>query len=74
MFIYVCIHFVLGISEHYGACIAAPKEVKAFKDYFIQVDLPYKVLQKEMFNVKVTVFNFIPQELSVRYFTENNCV
>ncbi|KAH3754661.1 hypothetical protein DPMN_189342, partial [Dreissena polymorpha] len=58
----------IGISEHYGACIAAPKEVKAFKDYFIQVDLPYKVLQKEMFNVKVTVFNFIPQELSARVY------
>ncbi|KAH3898479.1 hypothetical protein DPMN_022712 [Dreissena polymorpha] len=49
----------IGITDNNGASIATPKEVSAFKEFFIQVDLPYKVSRKEHFNVKVTVFNYM---------------
>ncbi|XP_052285268.1 complement C3-like isoform X3 [Dreissena polymorpha] len=58
----------IGISENTGACIAVPKEVKTLKELFVQVDLPYKVTRKEMFNVKVTVSNYIEQEQIARVY------
>ncbi|XP_052214423.1 complement C5-like [Dreissena polymorpha] len=58
----------IGISESNGACIAHPKYVKAFKDFFIQVDLPYKVSRKETFNIKVTVFNYLQNEQTARVY------
>ncbi|XP_052235637.1 complement C3-like [Dreissena polymorpha] len=58
----------IGITENTGACIATPKEVSAFKEFFIQVDLPYKVSRKEHFNVKVTVFNYINKDMNARVY------
>ncbi|KAH3752414.1 complement C3-like [Dreissena polymorpha] len=58
----------IGISETTGACIAVPKEVKVFQDFFIQLDLPYKVTRKENFNVKVTVFNYLGKEQKARVY------
>ncbi|KAH3826701.1 complement C3-like [Dreissena polymorpha] len=58
----------IGISKNTGACIAAPKEVKAFQDFFVQLDLPYKVTRNEKFNVKVTVFNYINEPQFARVY------
>ncbi|KAH3752507.1 hypothetical protein DPMN_187128 [Dreissena polymorpha] len=58
----------IGITENTGACIATPKEVSAFKEFFIQVDLPYKVSRKEHFNVKVNVFNYNDADMNARVY------
>ncbi|KAH3770835.1 complement C3-like [Dreissena polymorpha] len=58
----------IGISEDDGPHIAESKDVKTFKDFFVQVDLPYKATRKELFNVKVTVFNYVQTELTARVY------
>lgn len=39
-------------------CIADNLEVKAYQDFFIQLDLPYKAVRLEYLNVKATIFNY----------------
>jgi hypothetical protein len=39
-------------------CIADPLDFKAFRNFFIQLDLPYKASRLEHFNVKATIFNY----------------
>ncbi|XP_052777882.1 complement C3-like [Mya arenaria] len=48
----------IGISESEGACIAESIDVKTFKPFFIQLDLPYKATRFESFNIKATIFNY----------------
>ena len=47
-----------GITPDKGVCIAEPVEVKVFKDLFIQLELPYKAVRMEQFDVKATIFNY----------------
>ncbi|KAH3692178.1 hypothetical protein DPMN_191533 [Dreissena polymorpha] len=58
----------IGISEDDGPYIADSKDVKTFRDFFVQVDLPYKATRKEMFNVKVTVCNYMKTEQTARVY------
>ena len=39
-------------------CIADPVDFTAYRDFFIQLDLPYKAARLEHFNVKATIFNY----------------
>lgn len=48
----------IGVSEDKGICISEPVNVRVFREFFIQLDLPYKATRLEMFNVKATVFNY----------------
>ena len=47
-----------GITPDKGMCIADPVEVKVFRDFFIQLELPYKAVRMEQFDVKATIFNY----------------
>ncbi|XP_052774665.1 complement C5-like [Mya arenaria] len=51
----------IGLSATEGACIAESVDVKTFKKFFIQLDLPYKATRFERFNIKATVFNYNDQ-------------
>ena len=51
--------FLLGISEDQGACIAKPSEVKTFKPFFIQLELPYKASRYETISIRATIFNYM---------------
>ncbi|XP_060561336.1 complement C5-like [Ruditapes philippinarum] len=48
----------IGITKNEGMCIADPLDFKAFRNFFIQLDLPYKASRLEHFNVKATIFNY----------------
>nr|ACN37845.1 complement component C3 [Ruditapes decussatus] len=48
----------IGITKDIGMCTADPVDFKAFRDFFIQLDLPYKAARLEHFNVKATIFNY----------------
>jgi hypothetical protein len=39
-------------------CIAEPVNVRVFRKFFIQLDLPYKATRFELFDVKATVFYY----------------
>lgn len=59
-------HFCLsGLSEKFGACVARPVNVKTFKSFFIQLELPYNAIRLEHFNVKATIFNYNTANLTV---------
>jgi hypothetical protein len=49
---------IAGITEKDGMCIADEIDLKAFRDFFIQLDLPFKATRFELFNVKATIFNY----------------
>ena len=51
-------YFSTGITKDKGFCIADPVDFTAFKELFIQLDLPYKAVRLEHFNVKATIFNY----------------
>ncbi|XP_060597411.1 complement C3-like [Ruditapes philippinarum] len=48
----------IGITENIGMCIADPVDVRVFRKFFIQLDLPYKATRFELFDVKATLFNY----------------
>ncbi|XP_060569312.1 venom factor-like [Ruditapes philippinarum] len=48
----------IGITENDGMCIADEIDLMAFRDFFIQLDLPFKATRFEHFNVKATIFNY----------------
>jgi len=51
--------FLLGITEDQGACIAKPSEVRTFKPFFIQLELPYKASRFETISIRATIFNYL---------------
>ncbi|CAN8004884.1 unnamed protein product [Ixodes pacificus] len=48
----------VSVSPEGGICVAEPAEVTAFRQVFLQVDLPYKVARNEQVEVLVTVYNY----------------
>ncbi|XP_052774666.1 complement C3-like [Mya arenaria] len=58
----------VGISATEGACIAESVDVKTYRPFFIQLDLPYKATRFERFIIKVTVFNNYDQTQNVSVF------
>ncbi|XP_052262589.1 CD109 antigen-like [Dreissena polymorpha] len=59
----------IGISPSNEACLIETRnEVKAFKEFFIQVNVPYKVTRNITFHVHVTVFNYLQKEIKVRVY------
>ncbi|TSK49678.1 Complement C4-B [Bagarius yarrelli] len=55
----------VAISPTKGFCIAEPKPLKVFQDFFISVKLPYSVKRNEQLEVKAVVFNYKQQRLQV---------
>ncbi|WAR21470.1 CO3-like protein [Mya arenaria] len=58
----------ISITENEGACIAEPKTVKTFKDFFIQLDLPYKATRLEHIKIKATIFNYASKTLQANVY------
>ncbi|KAG5269340.1 hypothetical protein AALO_G00200920 [Alosa alosa] len=55
----------VGISPSQGFCVAEPKQLKVFQDFFVSVKLPYSVKKNEQLELKVVVFNYKDTELKV---------
>ncbi|OCT67066.1 hypothetical protein XELAEV_18038347mg [Xenopus laevis] len=47
----------VGMSDK-GLCVADQFKVTAFKDFFIDVQLPYSIVRGEQIQIKVVVFNY----------------
>uniref|UniRef100_H2YNV4 NTR domain-containing protein n=1 Tax=Ciona savignyi TaxID=51511 RepID=H2YNV4_CIOSA len=57
-----------------GFCIAPSKEMKVFKDVFVQINLPYSLRKLEQADLRITVFNYNKQRdyrLSLYVKTDN---
>ncbi|XP_005157429.1 complement C4-B isoform X1 [Danio rerio] len=55
----------VGISPTKGFCIAEPKPLTVFKDFFLSVNLPYSVKRNEQLQVKAVVYNYKQESLKV---------
>ncbi|XP_062408094.1 complement C4-B-like [Sardina pilchardus] len=55
----------VGISPSKGFCVAEPKQLRVFQDFFVSVKLPYSVKKTEQLEVKAVVFNYKDTELKV---------
>nr|ANI85912.1 complement component C3 [Sinonovacula constricta] len=66
------LHQAIGISEDRGFCVAETVEVTAFRDFFLQVDLPYKAVRLEKMNIKATLFNYRQEEWPAQVFLDHS--
>ncbi|XP_053388991.1 A.superbus venom factor 2-like [Mercenaria mercenaria] len=48
----------VGITPDKGLCIADAIDVKAFKSFFIQLDVPYKAVRLKKIDMKATIFSY----------------
>ncbi|XP_056127943.1 complement C4 [Rhinichthys klamathensis goyatoka] len=55
----------VGISSTKGFCIAEPKPLRVFQDFFLSVNLPYSVKRNEQLQVKAVVYNYRQESLQV---------
>ncbi|KAA0702158.1 Complement C4 [Triplophysa tibetana] len=56
----------VGISPTKGFCIAEPKPLRVFQDFFVSVILPYSVKRNEQLQVKAVVYNYKPDSLQIK--------
>ncbi|CAM1300318.1 c3 (predicted), partial [Pycnogonum litorale] len=55
----------VSVSKVRGICVADPKELVIHQNVFLDVNLPYSVVRNEEIELKVTIFNYLPQTLPV---------
>lgn len=55
----------VGISPTKGFCIAEPKPLRVFQDFFLSVNLPYSVKRNEQLQVKAVVYNYKEESLKI---------
>ncbi|KTF74286.1 hypothetical protein cypCar_00043860, partial [Cyprinus carpio] len=48
-----------------GFCIAEPKPLRVFQDFFLSVNLPYSVKRNEQLQVKAVVYNYKEESLKI---------
>ena len=48
----------IGLTPNNGVCISEPLNVTAFRDFFLQLNLPYQAVRMEHIDVDVTVFMY----------------
>ncbi|XP_045069703.1 complement C4-like [Coregonus clupeaformis] len=55
----------VGISKTKGFCIAEPKPLVVFQDFFVSLRLPYSVKRNEQLQVKAVVYNYRTNSMEV---------
>ncbi len=56
----------VGVSSTAGMCVAVPSNVTVFKEYFLQLDMPYSVVDGEQVEIRATLYNYRDDDLAVR--------
>ncbi|XP_043940642.1 venom factor-like [Protopterus annectens] len=56
----------VSISPQKGVCVAEPYEIIVMKDFFIDLRLPYSAVRNEQIEIKAILYNYSPQEITVR--------
>ena len=68
--VYVFLTFLVFVSPGFtrgkGVCISEPVDIKVYKDFFIQLDMPYKAVRLDTISVRATIFNYFSAECEVR--------
>lgn len=56
----------VSVAPSGGICVHEPLEIRVFKKLFVEVNLPYSVIQNEQVEIPVTVYNYDKSERTVR--------
>ncbi|KAL3201488.1 hypothetical protein MRX96_012533 [Rhipicephalus microplus] len=56
----------VSVAPSGGICVHDPLEIRVFKKLFIEVNLPYSVIQNEQVEIPVTVYNYDREDQRVR--------
>ncbi|XP_065130551.2 complement C3-like [Paramisgurnus dabryanus] len=59
---------ILGVSmsDTNGICVADPQEMIVFKNFFIDLKMPYSAVRNEQLEIKAIIHNYTPQKTKVR--------
>ncbi|XP_050403081.1 venom factor [Patella vulgata] len=61
----------VSISKQHGFCVSKPHNVTVFKNFFVHLDLPYSAVRLEQLEVRVTIYNYLNMDLSVKLFIQS---
>ncbi|XP_074836426.1 A.superbus venom factor 1-like [Carettochelys insculpta] len=56
----------VSLSETKGICVADPYEITVFKEFFIDLRLPYSVVRNEQVEIRAILYNYGSQNIKVR--------
>uniref|UniRef100_A0A224YT51 Gov platelet alloantigens n=1 Tax=Rhipicephalus zambeziensis TaxID=60191 RepID=A0A224YT51_9ACAR len=56
----------VSVAPSGGICVLDPLEIRVFKKLFVEVNLPYSVIQNEQVEIPVTVYNYDRSDQTVR--------
>ncbi|KAH7967278.1 hypothetical protein HPB49_023810 [Dermacentor silvarum] len=56
----------VSVAPSGGICVHDPLEIPVFKKLFVEVNLPFSVIQNEQVEIPVTVYNYDKSERTVR--------
>uniref|UniRef100_A0A8B9H1D7 Complement component 4 n=1 Tax=Astyanax mexicanus TaxID=7994 RepID=A0A8B9H1D7_ASTMX len=63
----------VAMSPSKGFCVADPKPLRVFQDFFVSVKLPYSVKRNEQLEVKAVVYNYKKEDLKVTLTADGLC-
>ncbi|XP_069834464.1 A.superbus venom factor 1-like isoform X2 [Dendropsophus ebraccatus] len=66
----------ISIRKDKGICVSEPYEVTTFKDFFVDLRMPYSVVKNEQVQIRAVVHNYRPYEVKVNvkfFYNENIC-
>nr|BAU69622.1 C43 [Sphyrna zygaena] len=58
----------VGIFRNKGFCVAEPKKMKVFKEFFVDLRLPYSVKRNEQLEMRAILYNYHSKNLTVRIY------
>ncbi|XP_078073656.1 complement C4-like [Mustelus asterias] len=58
----------VGIFQSKGFCVAEPKKLKVFKEFFVDLRLPYSVKRNEQLEVRAILYNYHSKNLTVKVY------
>nr|XP_055060099.1 complement C3-like isoform X2 [Misgurnus anguillicaudatus] len=56
----------VSLSDTNGICVADPQEMIIFKNFFIDLKMPYSAVRNEQLEIKAIIHNYTPQKKKVR--------
>ncbi|XP_067416526.1 A.superbus venom factor 1-like isoform X2 [Emydura macquarii macquarii] len=56
----------VSFSDSKGICVADPYEIKVMKEFFIDLQLPYSVVQNEQVEIRAILYNYQDHAIKVR--------
>ncbi|XP_056412693.1 A.superbus venom factor 1-like [Hyla sarda] len=66
----------ISIRKDKGICVSEPYEVTTFKEFFVDLRMPYSVIRNEQVQIRAVVHNYMTQQAKVNvkfFYNENVC-